>query len=217
MIQTRPEKLHKLFDNPFLPEKLGDRQRKIGRRHAFFRPPLSRTPMTTGVRTGMGSAEHRRFGLDTADAPAEDTEPVDHRRVGVCADECIRKRERPSALILALHHTLREIFEIDLVTNAKAWRNDPKLFECALSQRRNVVALLIALEFLLQVGVQRVGRARLVQLNRNGRSRGRRESAARSFPDLFPERTIALRSAARSVMQGTPVKSWSRMRAGMNG
>ena len=32
-------------------------------------------------------AEQRGLGLDAADAPAEDAEPVDHRRVAVGADE----------------------------------------------------------------------------------------------------------------------------------
>src|SRR6185437_13678376 len=34
-----------------------------------------------------GLAEHRRLRLDTADAPANDSEPVDHRSVRVGADQ----------------------------------------------------------------------------------------------------------------------------------
>ena len=44
-------------------------------------------------------AEHRRLGLDAADAPAEDAEAVHHRRVRVGADQRVRIGER--ALIAA--------------------------------------------------------------------------------------------------------------------
>ena len=37
-----------------------------------------------------GLAQHRGFGLDTADAPAEHAEAVDHRRVRVGADDGVR-------------------------------------------------------------------------------------------------------------------------------
>ena len=40
-----------------------------------------------------GLAEHARFGLDAADAPADDAESVDHRRVRVGADERVGIRD----------------------------------------------------------------------------------------------------------------------------
>ena len=41
-----------------------------------------------------GLAEHRRLGLDAADAPADDADAVDHRRVAVGADDGVGWRER---------------------------------------------------------------------------------------------------------------------------
>jgi hypothetical protein len=35
---------------------------------------------------GDGLTEHDRFGLDTADTPADNSESVDHGSVGICAD-----------------------------------------------------------------------------------------------------------------------------------
>ena len=44
-------------------------------------------------------AEHRRFGLDPADAPAEHAEAVDHRRVAVGADQRVRIGDRLAVLV----------------------------------------------------------------------------------------------------------------------
>ena len=38
--------------------------------------------------------EHARFRLDAADAPADDAEAVDHRRVRIGADERVRIKDR---------------------------------------------------------------------------------------------------------------------------
>ena len=35
-------------------------------------------------------AEHSRFRLDPADAPADDTKPVDHRRMRIGSNQCVR-------------------------------------------------------------------------------------------------------------------------------
>jgi hypothetical protein len=40
--------------------------------------------------------EQDRLGLDAADAVAEHPQAVDHRRVGVGADERVRERDSPS-------------------------------------------------------------------------------------------------------------------------
>ena len=65
-------------------------------------------------------AEHRRLGLDPADAPAEHAEPVDHRRVRVGADERVREGDAVAVLDDA-----REVLEVHLVADAGARAGRP--------------------------------------------------------------------------------------------
>ena len=95
-------------------------------------------------------AEHRRFGFDPADAPAEYAEPVDHRGVGVGADERVGIGER-FVVLFASEHSLRQVLEIHLVADAGVGRHDAEVVQRLLSPAQKRVALLIALE--LEVGV----------------------------------------------------------------
>ena len=49
--------------------------------------PESWKPTTCGISMRHRLAEHRRLGLDAADAPAQHAQAVDHRGVRVGADE----------------------------------------------------------------------------------------------------------------------------------
>ena len=69
-------------------------------------------------------AEHSRFGLDPADAPADDTEAVDHRRMRIRADKRIREINA-----IPLENSFRQIFEIDLMDDADSRRDDAKAVE----------------------------------------------------------------------------------------
>jgi hypothetical protein len=79
--------LDELPDDAVLPQHLGDAQDEVGRVDPFGQAPDEPQPTTCGMSIESGWPEHRRLGLDTADAPPEDAEAVDHRRVGVRADE----------------------------------------------------------------------------------------------------------------------------------
>ena len=57
-----------------------------------------------------GLPEHRGLGFDPADAPAEHAEPVDHRRVGVGAEQRVR-----IGLTVARLDDAAEVLEVDLV------------------------------------------------------------------------------------------------------
>ena len=86
-------KFDKLPDHFLRAQHLGDVQREIGRGNAFAQ------------RTGHVHAddfrreeinrltEHAGFRFDAADAPADDAEAVDHRRVRVGADQRIRVKD----------------------------------------------------------------------------------------------------------------------------
>ena len=106
-------------------------------------------------------AEHRRLGLDPADAPAEHAEPVDHRRVRVGADE--RVGERGAVAVL---DDAGEVLEVHLVADAGAGRHDLEVVERGLAPAQEQVALAVALELELDVAPERDARRERVDLHR---------------------------------------------------
>ena len=68
---------------------------------------------------GGGLAQHGGLGLDAADAPAEDAEAVDHRRVRVGADDRVGVGDA-----VALEDDARQVLEVDLVADAHARGHD---------------------------------------------------------------------------------------------
>ena len=98
-VQALAVVLDELPDDPELAQDLRDRQDEVGRRRALaeLAGQLEADHLRDEHRDRL--AEHRRLGLDPADAPAEDAEPVHHRRVGVGADERVREgpERRPSS------------------------------------------------------------------------------------------------------------------------
>ena len=91
-------------------------------------------------------AEHARFRLDAADAPADDAEAVDHGGVRIGADERVGIIDA-----VLLEHALGEVFEIHLVHDADAGRHDAEGLERLLAPLEELVALAVALEFELEV------------------------------------------------------------------
>ena len=81
------EVLHELPDHAEVPEDLGDGEDEVGRRRPLGE--LAAEPEADDLRHehGDGLAEEHGLGLDAADAPAEDAQAVDHRRVRVGADQ----------------------------------------------------------------------------------------------------------------------------------
>ena len=93
--------LDELADDAMLAQRLGDGEDEVGGGGAFAQLAGEAEADDLGDEHGDGLAEHGRFGLDAADAPAEHAEAVDHGGVGVGADEGVRDRRRlaPSASV----------------------------------------------------------------------------------------------------------------------
>jgi hypothetical protein len=85
--RRRAVELDELADHAVLAQHLGDREHEVGRGRALgqLAGQLEADDLRDQHRHRL--AEHRRLGLDAADAPAEHAEAVDHRRVRVGADE----------------------------------------------------------------------------------------------------------------------------------
>ena len=159
--RTFPEELDELADDARLAQQLGQGQDEVGRRDAGaqFSPQFDSDHV--GGQQIHGLAEHRRLRFDAADAPADDTDAIDHRRMAVGADQRIRKRHA-----VADHHAARQILEIDLMHDAGARRYDAEGLEGRHAPLQELVALAIALEFELHVEVERVGSAIVVDGDR---------------------------------------------------
>ncbi len=85
--QARPEELDELGDDPVLAQHLGHGEHQVGRGGALRQLAVELEADHLRQQHRDRLAEHRRLRLDPADPPAEHAEPVDHRRVGVGADQ----------------------------------------------------------------------------------------------------------------------------------
>ena len=150
MVEPGAEELDEFADDALLAEHLGDGQHQVGRRDALAEPAGEAEADDLGDEHRDRLAEHRRLGLDAADAPAEHGEAVDHGGVAVGADERIGIGEG-AAVLLASPHGLREIFEVDLVADAGAGRHDAEIAEGLLAPAEEPVALAVPLIFELDI------------------------------------------------------------------
>ena len=163
--KTVAEELDELTDHTSLAQHLHHGQHEVGCRRAFCQ--LAGQPEADHLRDQHHHrlAEHRRLGLDAADAPAEHADAVDHRRVRVRANHCIREGSGLAFVFLGEHDT-RQILQIDLVHDTGVRRHDLEVRERALAPAQEFVALLIALVLDVRVQLARVRAAEVVNLHR---------------------------------------------------
>ena len=90
--------------------------------------PREPEPHDLGNEHGDRLPEHRRLRLDPSDAPADDSQPVDHRRVGVGPDEGVGERLRSPADLPREHHG-RQVLQVHLVADPRARGNDAEVPE----------------------------------------------------------------------------------------
>ena len=106
-------------------------------------------------------AEHRRLGLDAADAPAEHAEAVDHRGVAVGAHAGVRV-----GLAVADHDHPRQVLDVHLMHDAGPGRHHLELVERRLAPAQELVALEVALVLPGHVALEGVRRAEVVRDDR---------------------------------------------------
>ena len=163
--QARPEELDELGDDAALAQHLGHGQHQVGRGGALgqFAAELEADHLRQQHRDRL--AQHRRLGLDPADAPAEHAEAVDHRRVRVGADEGVGVGLQ-DAVALAAVDDLGDVLEVDLVADPGRRRHDAEVVEGLAAPLEEGVALAVALELALGVDGEGAGVAKGVDLDR---------------------------------------------------
>ena len=135
-------------------------QREVGRGHAFAERAGHVHADDFGCEEVDRLAEHAGFGFNAADAPTDDAESVDHRRVRIGADERVRVVDAVRG-----QHSLGEVFEIHLMDDADAGRDDLEGLERLLAPFEKLVAFAVTLELHFEVQLHRVGRAEEIHLN----------------------------------------------------
>ena len=157
--QAGAEELDELRDDAALAQHLGHGQHQVGGGGALAQ--LAVEPEADHLRQQHRDrlAEHRRLGLDPADAPAEHAEPVDHRRVRVGADERVGVGLR-DAVDLALEDDPAQVLEVDLVADPGRRRHDAEVVEGLLAPAQEGVALAVALVVAVGVDVEGARRCR---------------------------------------------------------
>ena len=157
---ARAEELDKLADDLGFAHQLRDGEREVRGGDTLAKRTRQVHADDVGCEEINRLAEHAGLGLDTADAPAHDAEAVDHRGVRIGADERIGIVDA----VLA-EHTLGEIFEIHLVDDADARRDDLKGVEGLHAPFEKLVALPVAFEFKVEVLGERLGVAGKIHLH----------------------------------------------------
>ena len=109
-------------------------------------------------------AEHAGLGFDSADAPAHDTQAVDHGGVRIGAHQRVGISQHRRLLVIAEHHR-SEILEVYLVHDAGIRRHDAEVLEGGLTPAQKRVSLLVALEFQQRIETECVLRSELVHLH----------------------------------------------------
>ncbi len=156
-----PEILDELSDHARRSQQLRDRQDEVGRGRALRHRAGELEADYLGDEHRDRLAEHRRLRLDSADTPAEDAEPVDHRRVRIRAHERVRER-----LAVSRFDDARKELEVDLVDDARVRRDDLEVVERSLSPAQEGVTLAVPFELQLGVTEHRTCRCVFVHLHR---------------------------------------------------
>ena len=151
-----------------LAQDLGHGEHQVGRGDAFAQLAGELEADDVGRQEVDRLAEHRRLGLDAADAPADDADAVDHRRVAVGADERVGVVDRRRALRRPrpLWTPRARYSRLTWWTMPKPGRDDAEGVERLHAPLHELVALEVALELELHVEVERVLRAEVVDHHR---------------------------------------------------
>ena len=165
IVEAGPEKLHELPDHAVRAQHLGDGEHQIGCRRAFAEPAGELEAHDIRQQHRDRLAEHRGLRLDPAHAPAQHGEAVDHRRVAVGADQRVGIGDG-GAVNLVGPHDLSEIFQIDLVADARARRHHTEVLERLLAPAEEGIALAVACHLQRDVLPEGLGRAEMVDHHR---------------------------------------------------
>src|SRR3981189_495413 len=109
------------------------------------RSPVSLKPITCGISIVTGWAQQGGLGRDSAHAPTQHPQPVDHGGVRIGPDQGIGIGELPARGIVGENHPC-QAFEVDLMNDPGVGRHDLEIAERRLSPAQEHVAFAVAVE-----------------------------------------------------------------------
>ncbi len=165
VVETGAEEFDELRHDALLAQHLHDHQHEVGRGAAFLELAGQLEADDFGQEHGNRLAEHGSFGFDATDAPAENAKTVDHRRVAIGTDAGVGVSHRFPILFLR-PDSLAEIFEVHLMTDTRARRNDAEILEGLLAPFEEAIAFAVALVFEFDVAGECRRRAEFVDDDR---------------------------------------------------
>ena len=127
-----------------LAQHLGDGQHQVGGGNAFRQFSGELEAHHIRNKHGYRLAEHGGFRFNTADAPPQYPQTVDHSGMGIRTHQRVRIGD-PLFILQFAPDGFTQIFKVYLVTNAGAWRDHAKPAERLLSPLQEDVALVVTL------------------------------------------------------------------------
>src|SRR5258706_4281318 len=91
-------------------------------------------------------SQHCGFGFDPTDAPADDSQTIDHRRVRISPHQTVRVIET-----MLFPDALAQEFEIDLMTDAYPGRNHSKAIERLHAPLQKLITRVVAAKLHLHI------------------------------------------------------------------
>ena len=152
-------------DDFVLPKDLGDGECEIGGGRAGRKFPREIESNDFRGQEGEGLTEHASLGLNSADAPTNNSKTVNHRGVGVRPNEGVWVGDDGAIRLFFRKYTAGEVFEVYLMNDSDAGGNNAERLEGLLSPFEEFVAFPVAFEFVLHVEHERLFRAVDVDLN----------------------------------------------------
>ncbi len=123
------KKLDEFSDNTLVAQHFRHGKHQVRRGCAFAQLAGQFEAHNVRDQHGNGLAEHRRFGLDAPDTPAQDAKAVDHCRVRVRTDHGVRVGASPT-VFFCIENNAAQIFQVDLVHDTGVRRDDAEILEC---------------------------------------------------------------------------------------
>ena len=163
---ARTVEFHEAADHAHFAQHLHAGQHEVGRGHAFGQRAFQLEADDFGDQHRDRLAEHGRFRLDPADAPAEHAQPVDHGGVAVGPDAGVGIGDGVALGIVRRPHALADIFQVHLVADAGARRHGGEVLEALRAPFEEIVPLRIAGVFEFHVLFHRLGMAEFVHHHR---------------------------------------------------
>ena len=108
--------------------------------------PLSLNPITSGARISIGLSSIAAYSFNTAYPPTHHTQAINHGRVRIGPHHAVGESQS-NTILLASHHHLAQIFNIDLVNDARRRWDHTEIFKSLLAPAQKLIPFKITFKF----------------------------------------------------------------------